>query len=358
MCNDLTGDNSRTSDDYGDLGCATQARLRVFGQGKTTPALERCIDFGASTPVDALFGASPLAGGLMPHPFGSVDASRPATVEIAVYGPGSPLCPADGPQLAVGRSAAVDLRSQSLVTVPLVVRRACGLVVDGTTLAVRNLEDLATPPTPALNMGELFPYAALLSTDGVCRSPTVGHAGELRRFTAMQTVDSSGPTTQISGRFFFDQSPAAGCTPAHVDDGNGGVDACVANDPGSGALTVWLPSADHLAKVRALNRAVPGVRNGALVLRALGTDHTSSFVGAKLSFVRDGKPSASYVLNADWSRIAATPPGTTSEGLGVAVMPDAPTGQYLLEWGDGNAIIFNAGAAADPGAVSTVLVAR
>jgi hypothetical protein len=351
LCNLLTNDTDRAGDDYSDLTCAAQARIRVFRDGDSAPVAERCVDFSASTPVGHLFGQS---GDALPLDLGAVPSDRPLTVEVAVYAAGGPLCPAEAPLLALGRSPASDLRRQTEVAVALAVRRGCSDVATGITLAPQQLEDM-TPiaPTPQLSLADVYAYDALVSTAGACTAPTT-FRGQRRHFTAIQGSDANGPTPTLTGPWFWDHSYINGCAAASLDDGDGGIDACIGFGP-SGERPVWLPSAAHLAAVRAANRARPGVKNGALIVRIFDKDGKTPFVGAKIYFERQNQlDGARYPSNSDWSDLGAD--ATTSDSGGIALFLDAPSGPFIVDWGDNTGVFFAAGAAADPGAVTTHVV--
>jgi hypothetical protein len=364
LCDQLSGD-ARSATDYSDLTCARQARVRVLG---ATPAalVDRCIDLGGGTRLEDLF-ASDTPGRATPIGLGSVDSSRRVAVELDLYAPGAAPCPADAPLLALGRSAEIDLsdRSLSAIAVPLAARKGCGDTDDGVVLDVRYLEDLSTAPTPALALGEVYAYDGAISSSGVCRAP-LSHRGRRRLFRASQLADGTGaPSNQVSGTIFFDHSGFAGCTLAHVDDRQGGVDACLGGAAAPHQASMWLLQPDHLAHIRDANRALPNPQNGALVVRIVDPSGASdpsghgSFVGARLTFaLQDQRNEAQYVLDSGWTQVGSSPGGTTADGLGVAVVLDAQTGPYMVDFGNGVTKTFNAGAAADPAAVTTFVVTK
>jgi hypothetical protein len=361
LCDQLSGD-SRTIDDYSDLTCARQARLRIYTDQMWTTLVDRCVDLDQNTRLEDLFSTTTGAGRAAPLSLASVDPGKHVAVEINLYAPGADSCPMDSPEVALGRSALVDLQdySGSSLLVPLAARKACGDTTDGLTLDVRYLEDLSSAPVPALSLGEIYAYDAALSTSGFCRAPTV-HRGQLRQFTAGQVYDANrSPTNQVSGTVFFDHSGFAGCTVAHVDDGHGGYDACLGDDPSPHRATMWQLQPDHLDKIRSANAAVPNARNGALVVRVVDSaSGDASIAGAKLTFnLKDQRNESEYVLNADWTQIASSPGGTTGDGSGVAVFLDAPTGPYTFSFGDGSSKTFNAGTAGDPNTVTTFVVVK
>jgi hypothetical protein len=355
LCDALSGD-MRAADDYSDLTCAKLARLRVYDHEVSTVLADRCIELGGATRLEDLFATDAKVDRTLPVSLGNVNASARVAVEVGLYPPGSASC-SESPLIASGISAWVGMGDPPpSIQVPLAARRLCGDPSDGITLDVGYLEDFSTAPTPSLAIGDLYAYDGALSTSGACRGPTT-RRGQLRLFgSATQVVDGTGPTSQVSGSFFFDHSGFAGCTVAHVDDGGGGQDACLAS-PSQHHASIWLLRPAHLQRIRDASSGLPNPSNGALVVRVV--DVNGSFAGARVTFdLLDQRNEAQYVLDKDWNQIIPSGTGTTSDGSGVAVFLDAPTGRYLVNFGDGTVVTFNAGAAADTRSVTTFVVSR
>jgi hypothetical protein len=362
LCGDLSGD-ARDPHDFADLGCATQARLRVYPNDTSSKLVDRCVDLGASTRLPDLFASG--SDGATPLPLVAADGRARVAVEIGLYTRGS-TCPSESPLIAQGLSAFVDLNTlaDGTIHVPLAARKACAVTTGQLAIDARYLEDGSSAPVPALTIGEIYPYGAALFTGGACRAPD-SFNGELRTFDATQRSDAAGPTNQVRGQLFFDGSGFAGCTVAHVDDGGGGADACLDYDAASQRATMWVLQADHLAKIRANPVLRNNAVNGTLVVRVVDPSNATdpsgkgSFVGARLRFsLKQEQNEAQYVLDSGWTQFATSTTGTTSDGLGVALFVDAPAGPYTVDFGDGTTRTFNAGAAADPHAVTTIVVTR
>jgi hypothetical protein len=356
LCDDLSGD-PRPAGDLADLRCAKQARLRVYTNEIANTSVDRCIDLGAATRLEDLFASSGSrsdGGGAGPVPFGSAARNARVAVEVNLYAPGAADCPAEAPLVGQGLSAFVDLGSSPPPTlaIPLAARKACADASDRVDLDVRYLEDLTAAPIPALALADIYPYDLALKTSGACRAPD-DFRGERRLFAAAQQFDGATPTAHVSGSVFFDRSHFAGCTAAHVEDGDGGLDACLDD-----SRAIFLLHDDHLGKVRAANRALPDGADGALVVRVVdGAGH--ALAGARLSYALGGPRSvADYVLDAAWDHIAASSDGTSTAGGGVAVFRSALTGPYVVDFGDGTSRTFHAGADYDTGSVTTIVIRR
>ena len=198
----------------------------------------------------------------------------------------------------------------------------------------------------------IYPYDLALMTGGSCRAPD-DFQGQRRLFAAAQQFDGTKPTTHVTGSVFFDHSALAGCTVAHIDDNDGGRDACIDEKH-----AVYLLKDEHVAKVRAANRALPDGDNGALVVRVVDASG-KAVAGAKLSYVPGGpRATPDYVLDTNWDHIAASDSGTTTDGGGVAVFRSAHAGAYSVDFGDGTARVFHAGTDYSTGSVTTMLLRR
>jgi hypothetical protein len=356
LCDALSGD-PRQPGDLADLGCATQARLRVYTNEIANTSVDRCFTFGSDTTLAGLFAGngelmSDPGGG--PLPFASSARNARVAVEVNLYAPGAAACPAEAPLVGQGLSAfvALDGSPPPTLAIPLAARKACAQLSDSVDLDVRWLETLMPAPAPALALADIYPYDLALMTGGSCSAPA-DFRGSRRLFAAAQQFDGATPTPHVRGSVVFDQSRFAGCTAAHVEDNDGGFDACLDEHH-----AIYLLKDEHLAKVRDANRALPDANNGALVVRVVDSAG-APVAGARLTFALGGpRAGADYVLDAAWDHIAASSDGTSSAGSGVAVFRSALAGPYTIDFADGTSRTFHAGADYDRGAVTSVVVVR
>src|SRR5207249_620729 len=129
------------------------------------------------------------------------DPGRPFYVEVSLYAPGSQPCRDDQPLVGLGRSPVVDLAHDSgPVEVPLGCRNACEQHQDGSVrlLALADLQTVV--PTPAdLQLGELVPYPAFVSTAGQCTSPpSNAKRGVFRPFAVSHDGDTLSGTWVVA----------------------------------------------------------------------------------------------------------------------------------------------------------------
>lgn len=363
VCGPLCGE-TRSPTDYSGMDCAIAARLRLRSTGATPDAAttlsDRCISFqptGNTPPryrlADLFDTGTGAAHALALGP----DPKVPFVVELSLYAPGSLPCQENQPLVGFGRSGIVDLaHDTSDVIVPIGCRDACE--THGNVQAqLLSLEDLATPsgPPPDLSLGEIFPYQTFTDTNGVCMTPPLSaHRGVFRPF-AMTTSGAN-----LDGVWVVDHSAFDGCTVLAGTTNNGPQLSCLSDAATSkSTLQGFVISADHLAAVRGFNDATHG-RNGALVVRVLDPingDANGSAVGARVNYMLLSTLSeAEYAQDATWTFAPPNPTGTTSPGLGVAVIADAPTGPYLVTFAGGMTRVINAGGSDDPGSITVVVV--
>jgi hypothetical protein len=360
VCGALCGE-SRTPTDYTGMDCAIAARIRLMPATHGAPPLaEHCVSFQpdgttppAHRPAD-LFdtgarGGNPLSLGRPP--------SVPFSVEVALYAPGSLPCQDDQPLVGLGISGLVDPGQQSGdVAVPIGCRDACE--THGNVMAqLLSVEDLTTPVgTPAdLALGEIFPYATMTATGGVCMTPPLtAHQGLFRSFNMTRAG------ANLDGVWIVDFSMFDGCT-VLAGTSNGARQLSCLSDASTSKSTLqgYVVDAAHAQAVSAFNQSVHA-STGALVIRVLDPldgDANGSAIGAHVAYALLSTLSeAEYTQDASWAIATPTPGGTTAEGLGVAVIADAPTGPYTITFSDGMQATMNAGGAEDPHAITVAVV--
>ena len=348
------------------MDCAIAARIRLLPASGAAvasgapPLSEQCISFQASGNTPPLHRLADLfdSGAGAAHPISlGPEPKVPFVVEISLYAPGSLPCHDDQPLVGLGRSGVVDLsHDTSDVMVPLGCRDDCE-AHGNVQVQLSSLEDMMTVVAPPgdLALGEIFPYPTFTETNGVCMAPPLtAHRGAYRPF-AMATSGAN-----LDGVWVVDHSVFDGCIVLSGTTNGGHQLSCLFDDATSkSTLQGFVVAADHLAAVLAFNQAAHA-QAGALVIRVLdpaGGDPNGSAVGARVNYLLLASLSeAEYAQDATWTIMPPNPSGTTSAGLGVAVIADAPAGPYAITFADGSTRTINAGGADDPNSVTVVVV--
>jgi hypothetical protein len=356
LCNE-----TRDPNDYSGMDCAIAARIRLLAvEGATIQ--DRCINLQPVGNVPSAYrladlfdtGASAARLLALGH-----DPGVPFLVEISLYAPGSQPCQDGQPLVGLGRSGIVHLsRDSGNIAVPIGCRDACE--THGNVQAqLLSLEDtmtvVATPPD--LTLGEIFPYEALTATQGVCMAPPVSaHRGQFRPFA----MSASG--ANLDGVWVVDHSAFDGCT-VIAGTTNGGRQLSCLSDAATSKATLqgYVISDAHLSAVRDFNSSVHATV-GALVFRVLDpadSDPNGSAIGAHVNYgLLSTLSEAEYPQDDTWAIASPTPTGTTSAGLGTAVIADASTGPYVITFSDGTTTMINAGGSDDPSSVTVVVISR
>jgi len=356
----------RNSLDYTGMDCAVAARIRLLPAstaqtgGPATALVDSCVSLQPSGTTPPRYRLVDLfntgVGAAHPLPLGR-DPGVPFVVEIALYAPGSKPCQDDQPLVGLGRSGVVDLRRESSdIAVPIGGRRACETHGNVQTQLLA-IEDMTTPADvpPDLALGEIFPYDAFTATSGVCMTPPLtSHRGVFRSF------DLTHSGINLDGTWVVDHSVFDGCTVLAGTTNGGRQLSCLFDQQTSkSTLQGFVINAAHLDAVRAFNQSVHA-SSGALVVRMLDpidNDPNGSAIGARLNYqLLSTLSEAEYPQDATWTITPPNPTGTTSAGLGVAVIADAPAGPYMITFSDGSTRLINAGGSDDPASV-TVLIA-
>jgi hypothetical protein len=365
----------RDGNDFRGMTCAIAARIRLLPAasgadagtaGAGAAALsDECVSF---VPVDNTPPKHRLAdlfdiGTGSPQPISlGRDPGVPFVVEVSLYAPGSLPCRDNQPLVGLGRSGVVDLRTQTApVTVPIGCRDACETHDGNVQVQLLSMEDMpmmTVVNTPQdLALGEIFPYETFTATSGVCMDPRPlsVHRGVFRPFALTQ----SGPI--LDGTWVVDHSQFDGCT-AIAGTTNGGRQLSCLFDENTSKTTLqgFVLDGPHLQAVRDFNDSVHA-RAGALVIRVLDPadmDPNGSAIGARVNYtLLSTQSEAEYPQDDTWMINPPTPVGTTGLGLGVAVIANAPTGQYQVTFSDGiTTRVINAGGADDPQSVTVVVV--
>jgi hypothetical protein len=357
ICGALCNQPMRATNDYSGMDCAIAARIRLVADSDNSTLQDHCIDFrpqGTSPPalrLADLFDTG--AGGAKLLALGGAP-SVPFDVEISLYAPGSIPCNDGQPLVGFGTSGSTEL-GDNPVLVPIGCRDACEIHSNVTVqlLAAENPATLIDPSTP-VQLGEIFPYDLFASTEGLCTfPPETAHDGEFRSFAMMQ----SG--ANLDGTWIADPYPPdtyAGCTAMAAMVNGGRQLACVFNDNTSRATLVgFVLSASHLAAVQSFNQSQHAT-HGALVIRVLDTSSNSAIGARVLWSLQTNQAEAEYPPDSSWAIVPPTIVGTTAAGLGAALIADAPTGPYTVQFSDGATRTVNAGGSDDVNSVTVVLV--
>lgn len=354
LCSELCGTGADSDVDLSTVGCATEARVRVYSADHGPPPLtgarpltERCVDLRAQgTRLSDLLARASNVGASGPLTIDGVTPG-PVVVELALYEPGSAPCPADAPLAALGRSSIVDLRRDVEIDVPLGCRTSCQ-TRDGLALDVRRLEDDA-PLAPPANMvlGEIYPYQAMLSPDGTCTATNLDRPrGQFRAYSAQRTAAG------FSGQYAIDPNLPPGCIAARIVDADGSAATYACLSMSVSTATLWLVGD---AQLLATLRAHAGTAaNGALVVR-ISDRAGHAPVGATLTWAPTPSSNDAEYLQDDWTTIA---PGALTS-TGIAIVRDAPAGLYTVDFpfdpqlGSADGVTFMAGAADAPGSITT-----
>ncbi len=357
LCGNRANHPPRDPTDYAGIDCGTTARVRVLSTSSTSDGgvlSQTCVPL--ATGLSPLFDTGPTGGPAAPVKLFLTGATGSALVEVALYAPGgAATCPEDAPMVSLGRSEPFDLGSppKAPILVPLGCHELCGgSPPSGITLSLSSVEP---PPAPVsipanADIGEIYAYEQLISTGGQCtQTPSTDRRphGEFRSFQTVQVGNGGSGPVVFQGTFPSDPNLTAGCLALRIPGPPATTYACI-QETGSNAQA-WALSPSHLAAiVQNLRPPIGGDRNGLLVVGVLDASGAPS-VGATVSFAATGEPA--YYVSADFSSLSTA--GVTTAGI--AVLPDAPTGRYLVRFKNGAAQYFNAGGG-EPGTATTWLV--
>jgi hypothetical protein len=363
VCGAFCGE-TRDPTDYSGMDCAIAARIRLLPTvSGAAPLDERCVSFqpdGATPPAHRLADLFDIGANDAPTPLAiGRDPGVPFVVELALYAPGSRPCMDHQPLVGLGTSGIVDLAHlHGDIQVPLGCRDACETHGNVQVQLISAEDDATMLAVPGdLSLGEIFPYAAFTATGGVCITPPLtSRRGELRLF------DLAHSGANLDGTWEVDRSALDGCL-VIAGTTNGGRQLSCLSDALTSMSTLqgYVVEPDHLQAVLAYNASVHA-KAGALIVRVLDPndgDPTGSAIGARVNYALLSTLSeAEYVQDSTWAIAPPTPVGTTSAGLGVAVIADAQAGPYQITFSDDTTRLVNAGGGDDPSSVTVVVVSR